>query len=71
MLGGEAALEIRRLHRHGKRIREIARDALTSPTKLLECLGTSGMPSEEVPKMLGRATLLHGSAGLSVLGRMA
>jgi site-specific DNA recombinase len=30
-------------------------DALTSPAKLLERLGTPGMPSEHVRKMLGRA----------------
>src|SRR5207253_1355790 len=36
-------------------ITRILFDALTSPAKLLERLGTTGMPGEQVRNMLGRA----------------
>jgi hypothetical protein len=45
----------------------ILADALTSPAKLVERLGAAGMPSDHVPKLLGRgarmAAALSGSPG--------
>ena len=41
----------------------ILADALTSPAKLVERFGATGMPSDHVPKLLNRAARLAATLG--------